>query len=270
MPIDPRNVDSRYVIEEEFSEEQAADSTNRWLVVGIFGVVILLLTFLLYGLIAGVLNPPAPRTAVEFAMQRAEATIQAKPESGRDWADYALLLYKTGDKAKAKATIKKARKVLKNNSLVYVNNAEIEILLREGKNAEALKAADAELKYDAEERKKLDIERAKRGVKMPVEYQREMNKVTIDTLVMKARAQSALKKYDDAITSLAYAIYADPQAADVIVMRGELFLKVGNKEAAKNHFVEALKFIPDYEPALNGLKRLGVDPSTLPSSSPGL
>ena len=48
-----------------------------------------------------------------------------------------------------------------------------------------------------------------------------------------------------------------PTAADVLVKRGTTKVEVGDEKGAEADFRAALKFIPDYQPALDGLEQIG-------------
>ncbi len=248
-----RSTQGQYMTEEVTTA--SSDPMLKAMGIGILAIVVLILTVLLYGLIAGVINPAAPRTAVEFALERAETAIKNPKADGRDWADAIALLYSSGKKQEAYDTVEKGRVALKgNNEAVYIDEAYVQLLINDNKNKEAAKAAEKAFATQMKIREKIAKDSASKGLSVPPQLKRDQNLLTIDLLVLWATAEANLKHYPKANEILAQAIVLDTTASDVITMRGDIFLKQKMYGEAKKHYVEALKYLPDYQPAIQGLK----------------
>ena len=72
------------------------------------------------------------------------------------------------------------------------------------------------------------------------------------SLVMKAKGD-----VDGARTLLEAAVAASPMASDFRVALGAIFESMGQKDKAVEQYRAALKYVPDYAPALEALSRLG-------------
>jgi tetratricopeptide (TPR) repeat protein len=249
-------------------QPEGQDNVVRVLLGVILVAVALVITVVLYALIAGVINPPAPRTAVEFALQRSEAAVKARPGSGKDWADYVTLLMQTGDMGEAKKQLKKARRLVKDKTLVYLNNVDMAILVSESKFKEAYAASDGYLKFDEKVRGDAIKEYGARGIVVTPEVVAGQNQVTAELLTYRARAAAGLKKYDKALEALDFALQSSPGASDILVLRAAVHIQAGDKKAAIADFREALTYIPDYQPALDGLKALGAKPASSTATTP--
>ncbi len=59
-----------------------------------------------------------------------------------------------------------------------------------------------------------------------------------------------------AIADLELAVEEQPRQASIRVLLGDVYAKAGDAEKAEEQYREALKYIPDYPDALEGLKRI--------------
>ncbi|MCJ7797482.1 MAG: tetratricopeptide repeat protein [Thermoleophilia bacterium] len=73
------------------------------------------------------------------------------------------------------------------------------------------------------------------------------------SLVMRAKGD-----LDGAQKSLEAAVAANPMASDFRVQLGAFYESKGHKEKAVEQYQAALRYVPDYAPALEALRRLGV------------
>lgn len=224
----------------------------RW---AIIFVIVCILCLALYAVLAGVLSPPAPRTQAELILARSEAAVQANKKDGQSWAQLARAQYLTGKKKEAYATIAQARKSIEETEspILWVNNQELDMTIRDGKNEQALKMADKFIKMDADIRIKQRAAELNKGIDQPLEGQSTENQTTIELFLMKAAAEGNLKKHKDAVKSYDNALLMAPRASDILAMRGWAKLDAGDKAGAKKDFQAALKFMPDLESAKAGL-----------------
>lgn len=235
--------------------DSSMDRTTRTMFFAVLGLVVALLSVLVYGLFAGILRPAAPRTAFEYALKRAERQIELKPGNGQYWAELAMLKYNAGDERGGWATIRQARKKVKDATLVYVNNAEVAFLVAEKDYEKAIEVGKKALAFDAEQRAKIAQEYARKGIKIPIEKLKGMNATTVQLSGLMGRAYFETKNYDKALESYDRCLLLDPGAADLLTARGYVHLAKKDYDKAVADFEQALKFIPDYEPAKLGLEQ---------------
>lgn len=267
-----RTVRGRRVAEQVATQDSRIDQLTPVVVRAILITVVLVLFVLLYGLVAGVLNPPAPRTYEEYMMVRAKAMVEATPASGQYWADYIDVTVRKEDYSRAANIIEEAREAVGDDpTILLVNNAELRMLLAQERNEEVLERSEAFLKQDAEFRAEEYKRFMEKGVNVPDSFNRTRVAVTIDTLGLQALAAVALEQYDVALEALTAALELDPLAADVAIFRGNVCVLKGDPESlerARKDFTYALRFMPDSEAALDGLSEVeeltGVDTTTTP------
>jgi tetratricopeptide (TPR) repeat protein len=240
-------------------ETTRGDRFSTWMKIGIAAGVVLTLTVLIFGLLADIINPAAPRTATEFALKRYETQLKADPKNGETWGAYIKVLYGIGKKREAYNAVADARKVVKDAGLVYVNNAELDIMINDGRNAEASKLADKYIGFDNDMRAAIEKKNAAGGITVPIEKMQLQNQTSIELAIYKAKAAGNLKQWGQAIDILGFALKADPTAADVMTLRGWAYLNRNQKDdlaQAKRHFTAAIQFLPDYASALEGLQKV--------------
>lgn len=233
---------------------QSPDRLIGLLRFGILFIIVTILSLVLYGLLAGVFMPPAPRTRAEDVLARTAAEVKAKPKDGKAWADYAEALYATGSKDEAREVLKQARKNVKSRSIREVNNAEVHLLILDGKNAEALKLSTEYIQIDFAIRSADASANAQKLISVPLEAY--PNGPTITSFILRATAETNLKKYKDAVADYGNALVLDPQAADVQIMRGWARIAAGDKKGAKQDFEQGLRFLPDDPSGRRGLEAL--------------
>ena len=78
-----------------------------------------------------------------------------------------------------------------------------------------------------------------------------------DAALAKAEALMASEDYSGAIKALDAYLKQKPADSDILVMRAQSKAKVGDKKGAEEDYRAALKYIPDYQPALEGLEQIG-------------
>lgn len=244
---------SQNTVVEEYVD-QGPDRVTQVLKWAILFVVVCIAVLAVYAVVAGVVMPPAPRTQAEALLNSGEAAVQKNPGNGKAWAQYARVLYLTGSKDEAWDALKRARKAVKDETILWVNVQEVDMLLTEGKDEDVLKKSKDYIQQDINFRGKANAELGAKGIKAPLEA--IDNEPTIQMFVMRATAEGNLKKYKDAVRDLDNALVLDPQAADIIALRGWAKLNAKDKKGAKADFETALKFLPDNQSAQSGLEAL--------------
>jgi len=236
----------------QISEDK--DPVIWWLQVAIAFVVVFALVAVLYGLIAGLINAPTPRTATEARLVLLEQVVRDTPGSGAAWRDYASALYVSGKKSEAKALIGRSRSAVKDIDRTYPYLIELDILWMEKDYAKVIKKAEESYKADQKYKAEFIQKKARDGRK--IRMKDIPTDATIAILLYQGRANGALQKWDEAVAALSKAIELDPRASDLLVLRAEAQVKAGNEAAARKDYKAALTFIPDMPAALEGLKKL--------------
>lgn len=233
-----------------------ADPVVRTLTFVSLGILALWLSGIASALIFGLLSPTpqAPRTAVERALRVYEQQIRDGATDPELWANYIGTLTSVGQYNQAQRAIDRA--------LESAQGKRSPILLRQallhferGRFEEAIEVADetmaeAEREQDAENQA-LQARNIQPVAELPVAYSRAM--------LLKADSYTATGDRDSAIAIYDEYLEDNPTAANIFVLRGDLRAQKGDTAGAEEDYRAALQFIPDYEDALAGLERIGVD-----------
>jgi len=234
----------------------AADPVVRFMRWAILFIVVCIVALAGYAVLAGVLNPPAPRTQAEAILASAEAAVRLDPGNGQAWAQLARAQYLMGERAESAKTIAQARKRVKDRTILWVYNQELDQLVRDGKNPEALKKSTEYVQKDIDFRTEQAEDYLARGINPPLDAQNAENQTTIQLFLLRATAQMNLKKPKDAVVSYDNALRMSPMAADVLALRGWAKLEAGDEKGAKKDFESSLKYLPGNEAATEGLEEL--------------
>jgi tetratricopeptide (TPR) repeat protein len=233
----------------------AGDPVVRTLILAIFGVLILFLVAIVSAMLFGFLRPPlAPRTLLERELTTYGEDVAKGTADAKTWANYVAALIDAGQLSKAKTTLAAALASAKTDtSYILVQQARLQF--SSGDYAACVKSCDAALAAaESEQKARLDALKAK-GIRQPAANELpaswlEAAHLKGDTLALMNDVPAALKAYDRYLE-------VSPRDSDMLVARGLLRAKSGDKAGAEKDFREALKYIPGYQPALDGLKQIG-------------
>lgn len=167
---------------------------------------------------------------------RWEAEIKKSPKNALGWTELGVVLYDKGDLAQAEANLRKALQLEPeaNRARYYLGL----VLIKQQKYDEAQKVLSEILRRDAG------------------------NPLVFTQL---ANVYVGKKDYKKALEMLDYIIeYIDPYLTDVHYQRGEVLEKMGRKQEAIAAYQRAASFDPEFKPARDALKRLGVKPPEIP------
>ena len=231
------------------------DPLTYWLIVAVFAVILLFLAGVLSALMFGVFNiSGAPRTAVERDLRIYGAQAQSGKATSHTVAQYVAVLVRAGELSKAQTTLDQAFASIKaDRSYLFAEQAQL--YNTQSRYADAVKAADKAMseangELAAIKKKNLANKRAENaGAVLPDSY--------ATAALAKATALISLKNVKDAIKAYDAYLVASPTDADVLVARAEAKTTIGDKAGAASDYRAALKFIPDYQAALDGLKKIG-------------
>ncbi len=231
---------------------QQPDTASKVMRYLILFLVVSILCLLVYALVVGLFAPPAPRTLLESSLARAQAAVKKSPGNGKAWAALARALYAGGEESEAWDAIAQARKRVKDRSILYVNNSELDFLLTEGKDKQVLKRADEFLKVEARYQLEEKATNLQKNIRVPDQVSDNTDAARL--FVLKAAAQGNLGQWKEAAKTLDQVLQLNDTAADVITLRGWARLRSGNKAGAAVDFKRALLFLPSDPSATNGLK----------------
>jgi len=231
------------------------DPVARWLTIVIFVVVILWLGGLLSALMFGLITPAhAPRTETEAQLSSLGSLVQAGKATTQQYAQYVSALISAGEYDQAQQALNQGLKSAKTDkSYLYAQQADLLLAEKDYKGASA--AADTAMAQAQQELKAFEDENVKNnrvrtaGAVLADSY--------TDAALAKANALLALKDYPNAIKAFNLYVAQSPTDSDVLVQRGLAKIQVGDKTGAATDFRAALKYIPDYQPALDALKQIG-------------
>lgn len=226
-------------------------AVNRLLLIAVLGVVILILGVVGYALYAGVLRPKAPRTAVERQISALELAVRSQPNSAVVWTDYVKALTVAEQYSKAEQAVRDGMKALDDDSQLLALRASLEHL--QGRDDAALATAAEAVKVAVAYRDKSREASSEKG--MSANWF-AMGSI-IDAELVRAEIDMSRGQYQKAIDSYTTALKEDAQMADVLGMRGDAYMKLGNLEAARKDYAEALRYDPTNKAASDGLKKAG-------------
>jgi len=251
---DARNVVRRIPLEQAQREAGRGGSTAvTVLTYAIVLVIVTALSAILFFLLTGVINPDAPRTALEARMSVAEQAVATNPKSGKVWADLILASAVSGqaDKAKKAALDARSRLAKSPDQLMYSELAWAQALMVMMRFDDALEQADRVIELDPEALaalNKKDPGAAKSGILM--------TGVLGPAWAVKGNSYGGLGKWEEAVKAYSEVLKHTPGAADVLVSRGRAYYEMGEKEKARKDFERALKFLPDEPTATEYLKKI--------------
>ena len=231
------------------------DPLVQWLTIGILIVLILWLAAVVSAFVFGMFNiSGAPRTQVERDLAYYSAIIQSGKGTSQTFASYADALVRAGQLSKASDVLTQGLNTAKTDrSYLYAEQAQL--YLTEKQYQSAVSVADTAMAEAQKEHKAAIASAAARNITaaalnvLPDSYG--------TAALAKAGALVALKDYAGAVKAFDVDLTFDPTSSDVLVARGLAKAHLGNNAGAAADFRAALKFIPDYQPALDGLKQIG-------------
>lgn len=232
-----------------------ADPVIQWLTAAIVGIIIVWLIGVVSALLFGPLAPAqAPRTAAERDLGVLAAQVQSGKANTQTYARYVATLIGAGQLSRAQSALDQAVKtVKKDKSYLLAQQAQLDLATKNYQAAvsDADKTmAEAQKELAAYQQANIAANRYKdAGAFLPTSY--------TDAAMTKANAYMASNDYKSEIKALDVYLQKQPIDAGALVQRAQAKLKVGDKKGAEEDFRAALKYVPDLQPALDGLKQMG-------------
>lgn len=247
--------ESQYESIETLHVERQRDPVERALLAAILAVIILALLGAAYLLFTRVINPSAPRTALEAQLVAVRQATITNPSSGEVWADYISALIAVENYREADRVLEEAMGVLQGNDLLLVEISGVELLLAQEKYEAAFELAEQTVVLEAEQREAAIREAMERGIHAdPKLYGPD---IATDVYLNHARAAAGLEKWDVVVESLTTALEYTPRAADLFYLRGDAYLHLDQTDKAVADFNSALTFDPEFEAARAALEKVG-------------
>jgi len=218
------------------------------------GMLILWLAGILSALVFGLLTPSdVPRTSAERSLmvyeQALEETTSVDPLL---WADYAKALTEAKQYSRAQSVINNAMKAVKTKkSAVMLEQTRLYVARGDWSKAlEWAKKTETEIQKEIDkDQKALDAQGIVTSPETP-RAKKEVYLIKADALIGQKDDKAAIAAYDEHLEF-------SPTSADVYVMRGDLKADAGDKSGAEADYRECLKYIPDFQPAIDGLEKIG-------------
>lgn len=203
---------------------------DRTAVIVLAVAAVVLIGALGYLVLSGPLFSDEPASDAERDYQLLVAGLKKNPKDPATLMSLAEVEYELGKKPDAMGHAEKAVKIAKDEPFYRYRYATL--LVREDRLKEAESALTAEIGLAQSE---------------------------AEPFFLLGQIQAKQKRYDEAKESLKQALAVNPNAADVRVIYAGVLEDAGDTAEAKTQYLIALKFIPDDQRAIEGLKRLGVD-----------
>jgi tetratricopeptide (TPR) repeat protein len=208
-----------------------------------------LVSAILFGVVT---QPKAPRTVVERDLVVYRETVQSGTADTKTWAHYIDVLITAGQLSEANTVINSTLSEAKaDRSFVLAERARLRLVERDF--AQAVVSADeaiaaAEKEHDAEISAN-ESGAAARDVPLPESW----------GLAILTKASALTEAGDHAAAVKAYDSYLadNPTDSEVLVRRGDQKAAAGDTSGATSDYQNALEYVPDFVPALDGLKKIG-------------
>lgn len=218
------------------------------------GMLILWLAGVLSALVFGLLTPSdVPRTSAERSLMVYESALEETTSvDPLLWADYARALTEAKQYSRSQSVINNAMKAVKSKkSAVMLEQARLYVARKDwSKAAEWTKKTEAEIQAEIDrEQKALDAQGITTSPQTP-RAKKEVYLLKADVSTGQKDEKAAIAAYDEHLE-----LY--PTSADVYAMRGDLRAGAGDKAGAEADYRECLKYIPDFQPAIDGLEKIG-------------
>lgn len=193
----------------------------------------------------------APRTVVERDLSAWEVAVNERPEDIQAWRELAYAYARAGRMDDALETVREAGKVTGKD---VFTSAEADLLRASGRYAEAVAAydrAEKDLLVSYEEA----LDRRQRG-----QLKGFPDKTALGTVYHgRGVAKRELGDAAGALADFQQAVEAIPNQVILLTDLGDAYRLTGNGTKAREAFQQALRFAPDHQPALEGLRALGGD-----------
>lgn len=200
----------------------------------------------------------APRSQAERDLAGWESSVKQEGVEADQFQSYVLALITAGDFSRAQEVIKEtnANDKVDQSRGFQMLFCEAELQKAQGKLEEALQTYEKVMEETNAAYEK-EYEEGGEFQNWAVSYGRHQNYYL--SALGRATIFTEKKQWDQSIEMFDIYLSNYPREAGILVDRGNAKVELGDKAGAEKDFREALRFIPDYEDALAGLKKIGVE-----------
>ncbi len=200
----------------------------------------------------------APRTQAERDLAGWESSVKQEDANADQYQSYVLALITAEEFSRAQDVIDEVNSNDKidqsqGSQMLFV---EAELKKAQGELNEAAKIFEQVMKKTDEAYEK-EYKEGGEFQNWAVAYGRHQNYYL--SALSRAGIYAETGKWEQAVEMFDTYLANHPREAGVLVERGNAKAELGDTEGAEKDFREALRFIPDYEEALAGLKKIGVE-----------
>ena len=224
------------------------DPLSSWLLRIALALIIVVLATTAAMVIFFMTVEKAPRTAVERDIAAAEIAVRARPSDASAWQTLGYAFARAQRYDDALAVVRKGRSATKEQFLLL---PEAEVLRTAGRFKESVGVYDEALVVLSKEESEAVAARKKQGIAMSAP-----NASLVSAYYGRGLALKALGDTRGAIKDVSAALSLDPGQATMRVTLGDLYAASGDTARAKAAYTEALRYVPDYEEAKLGLRRI--------------
>jgi tetratricopeptide (TPR) repeat protein len=231
-----------------------ADPVVRVLTGVLVVVVLLFLTTIVAALFLGVLGSETPRTTRERDLVVGQYEVDAGNTDPMVWKQYIAALVDSGRIQEAQQVVDRGMQVIDNRPGADMTFAQTQVYYSDGKYEDAIATAtegmDALTAYH-EAQKNTDDTPESKGQPISDNYW--------GMLYLRAVSHRELGQLEQALEDFDVYLAEKKAASNVLLERGDLRLELGDREGAEADYRQALVHIPDYQPAIDALEKLGVE-----------
>lgn len=217
----------------------------------ISGVVVVAILVVMGVIVANVLSPPkTPRTVQERDVMLAEQNVRVARSDAQAWFALASAYIAADKFSDAEKAIRSVESLTK-RAMGPILRGDLAVAKGDDKAAKAYyKKALSQSIADHES----DIQEAgKRG--QPAQSV-GASRVSIECYIALGKIDARGEDHKSAVANFSSALRLNPTLADVQAMLGDSLAAMGRKQDAEAAYNKALSYIPNYQPALDGLKRV--------------
>jgi len=217
-------------------------------------IVIVFLISVVGVLLSGVATPTGPRTLNENALSVAGAAIREGDADAATWGAYIAALIANERYSQAQNAIEDGMASTDDSGTAEFAVAEARLSIARKDYQQSISVADEGQKAIKEAyQEKIDA-----GGQAALTAKNDgLHENWFILALLKADAYKALGDWPKSIEQLDAYLAEYPQAADILVDRGEAKIEAQDTEGAEADFRSALRFIPDDERAIAGLAKIG-------------
>ena len=232
------------------------DPIVRRLIYVAVGLIVASLVMVLGVILSGVTAPTGPRTLVENELAVAGEAVRSGKASATQWGDYITALVANGRYGQAQGVLDDAKSSIDDSATAVLAVAEVRLLnAQEDYKASIAVANKAQKDADAAYKRALGAG----GQKALTAKLDGLPEEWFVLALLKADAYKALGDWKMVLKELDVYITEYPQAADILIDRGNAKVELKDNAGAEKDFRKALRFVPDDKEALAGLKKIGAD-----------